>query len=81
MRRVAAADFIIATNGGRLSHFAVRFSGTMQSMLIADFYLIRALFRSRESLEPENAELRRQIAALEAEAAIAKIEDKDKGKS
>jgi hypothetical protein len=53
---------------------------------IADFfrliwYLIRVLFMSRESLERENAEMRRQIAALEAEAARAKCEHEDEGQS
>jgi hypothetical protein len=47
---------------------------------IADFrrliwYSIRALFMSRESLERETAEMRRQIAVLEADAAQAKAED------
>jgi len=32
---------------------------------------------SRESLERENVEMRRRIAAIEAEAAQAKIEDDD----
>ena len=45
---------------------------------IADFfYLIRALFMSRESLERENVEMRRRIATIEAEAAQANIEDDD----
>ena len=53
---------------------------------IADFfylswYLIRSLFKSRESLEREIAEMRRQIAELEAEAPQAKIEDEDDGQS
>ena len=51
-------------------------------MSIGDFvYLICALFRSGESLEQENAELRRQIAALEAEAAQAKTADEDGNQS
>jgi hypothetical protein len=53
---------------------------------IADFfyltwYLIRSLFKSRESLERENAEMRRQIAELKAEAEQAKIHDEDEGLS
>ena len=53
---------------------------------IADFfylswYLIRSLFKSRESLERENAELRRQLVALQAEAPQTKIEDEDEGQS
>jgi len=53
---------------------------------IADFFrlfwhLIRVLFMSRESLERENAEMRRQIATLEAEAARAKSEHEDDGQS
>ena len=53
---------------------------------IADFfyltwYLIRSLFKSRESLERENAEMRRQIAELKAEAEQAKIHDEDEGPS
>jgi len=42
---------------------------------------IRALFMSRESLERATAEMRRQIAVLEAEAAQAKAEDEDEGTS
>ena len=45
------------------------------------WYLIRALFMPRESLERKNSEIRRQIAALEAEAARAKTEDEDEAKS
>ena len=45
------------------------------------WHLIRALFMSRESLERENAEMRRQIAALEAAATQGKTEDEDAGKS
>ena len=57
---------------------------TLQS--IEDFfslswYLIRSLFKSRESLEREIAEMRRQIAELEAEAEQAKIDDEDQGHS
>ena len=53
---------------------------------IADFfyltwYLIRSLFKSRESLELENAEMRRQIAVLKAEAEQAKMHDEDDGLS
>ena len=53
---------------------------------IADFfyltwYLIRSLFKSRESLERENAEMRRQIAVLKAEAEQAKMHDEDDGLS
>jgi hypothetical protein len=49
---------------------------------IAEFFylswhLIRSLFKSRESLERENAEMRRQIAALKAEIEQAEIEDED----
>jgi hypothetical protein len=49
---------------------------------IADFFylswhLIQSLFKSRESLERENAEMRRQIAALKAEIEQAEIEDED----
>jgi hypothetical protein len=43
--------------------------------LYLSWYLIRSLFKSREFLERENAELRRQLAELQAEAAQAKIED------
>ena len=45
------------------------------------WYLIRSLFKSRESLELENAEMRRQIAVLKAEAEQAKIHDEDEGPS
>ena len=53
---------------------------------IADFfyltwYLIRSLFKSRESLERENAKMRRQIAVLKGEAEQAKIHDEDEGLS
>jgi hypothetical protein len=53
---------------------------------IADFFylswhLLRALFMSQEALEWENAEMRRQIAELKAEAARADGEDKDAGRS
>lgn len=81
-------DFTIATNAGRHSRsgHGVGFSGPTMLQSIADFfcliwYLIRALFMSRESLEREIAEMRRQIAALEAEAARAKIEHEDEGQS
>ena len=52
---------------------------------IADFFylswhLIRSLFKSRESLERENAEMRRQIAALKAEIEQAEINDEDEAK-
>jgi hypothetical protein len=51
---------------------------------IADFlYLswnLRSLFKSRESLERENAEMRRQIAALKAEIEQAEINDEEKAK-
>ena len=45
------------------------------------WHLIRPLFKSREFLEQEIAEMRRQIAALQAEDAQAKIEDDDEGQS
>ncbi len=45
------------------------------------WHSIRALFMSRESLERETGEMRRQIAVLEAEAAQAKAEDEDEGTS
>jgi hypothetical protein len=45
------------------------------------WYLIRSLFKSRESLERENAEMRRQITVLKAEAEQAKIHDEDEGPS
>jgi len=53
---------------------------------IADFfysnwYWIRSLFKSRESLEREIAEMRQQITELEAEAQQAKIDDEDQGHS
>jgi len=53
---------------------------------IADFfylswYLIWSLLKSRESLEREIAEMRRQIAELEAEAEQAKIDDENQGHS
>ena len=75
-------DFTIATNAGRLS----RCDGPATLQSIADFfysswYLIRSLFKSRESLEREIAEMRRQIAELEAEAEQAKIDDEDQGHS
>ena len=76
-----SVDFTIATNDGRLSHSCPRrFVQDNPAILqsIADFfYLIRALFMSRESLERETVEMRRRIAAIEAEAAQAKIEDDD----
>ena len=47
---------------------------------IADFFylswhLLRSLFMSQETLEKENAEMRRQIAELKAEAAQANEDD------
>jgi hypothetical protein len=53
---------------------------------IADFFylswhLIRSLFKSRESLERENAEMRRQIAALKAEIEQPRLMTKTKAKS
>ena len=45
------------------------------------WHLIRSLFKSREFLEREIAEMRRQIAALQAEDAQAKIEDDDESQS
>jgi hypothetical protein len=53
---------------------------------IADFFylswhLIGSLFKSRESLERENAEMRRQIAALKAEIEQAEISDEDEGQA
>ncbi len=77
-----SVDFTIATNAGRLS----RCDGPATLQSIADFfylswYLIRSLFKSRESLEREIAEMRRQIAELEGEAAQTEIEDEDQGHS
>jgi phosphate uptake regulator len=53
---------------------------------IADFFylswhMIRSLFKSRESLARENAEMRRQIAALKAEIEQAEINDQDEGQA
>jgi hypothetical protein len=53
---------------------------------IADFFylswhLSRSLFKSRESLERENPEMRRQIAALKAEIEQAEISDEDDGQA
>ena len=41
------------------------------------WHLLRSLFMSQEALEQENAEMRRQIAELKAEAARADSENKD----
>jgi len=75
-------DFTIATNAGRPK--SVLWPGMLHS--IADFFylswhLIRSLFKSRESLERENAEMRRQIAALKAEIEQAEINDEDEGQA
>ena len=53
---------------------------------IADFFslswhLLRSLFMSQEAVEREIVEMRRQIAELKAEAALADGEDKDAGRS
>src|SRR5215831_19215862 len=69
-----SADCIIATNAG--PHSAAMW--LFQS--IADFFylswhLLRSLFMSQEALEKENAEMRRQIAELKAEAAQPTNED------
>jgi hypothetical protein len=75
-------DFTIVTNGGPPNQ------GDNPSMLhsIADFFylswhFIGSLFKSRESLERENAEMRRQIAVLKAEGAQAKSDGEHQGQS
>ena len=81
-RSLKSVDFTIATNAGQPNAR----DGPAMLQSIADFfylswYLIRSLFKSRESLEREKAEMRRQIAALKAEAAQAKTDDEDERQS
>ena len=45
------------------------------------WHLLRSLFMSQEAVEREIVEMRRQIAELKAEAALADGEDKDAGRS
>ena len=54
---------------------------SIADFLHLSFYLIRSLFKSRESLEREIVEMRRQIAALKAEGARTKIDSEHEGQS
>ena len=77
-----SVDFTIATNAGRLSWCDGPAMWPVDCrLLLFSWYLIRSLFKSRESLEREIAEMRQQITELEAEAQQAKIDDEDQGHS
>src|SRR5262245_27192326 len=81
-RSLKSADCTIATNAAQPN----RPDGPVMLQLIADFlhlsfYLIQSLFKSRESLEREIVEMRRQIAALKAEGARTKIDSEHEDQS
>ena len=47
----------------------MRLLDSIADLVRLSWHLVRVLFMSREALERENAEMRRQIAELKAEAA------------
>jgi len=64
--------FIIATNDERLRRYRLRVNrrtscGRSEDFFYLSWYFVRALFKSEEFLERENAELRRQLEASKAQ--------------
>jgi hypothetical protein len=55
----------------------MRLLDSIADLFRLSWHLLRSLFKSQEALEQENAEMRRQIAELKAEAARADSENKD----
>ena len=55
----------------------MRLLDSIADLFRLSWHLVRVLFMSQEALERENAEMRRQIAELKAEAARTDGENKD----
>jgi hypothetical protein len=55
----------------------MRLLDSIADLFRLSWHLLRSLFKSQEALEQENAEMRRQIDELKAEAARTDSENKD----